>query len=98
MTIEVSLLISAVSVAFAIYCGLKNNRRADTKDIERRVEERAETKAMLNIINSTTQEIKGRVVTMDDKIKEHDTRITIVEQSTKSAHHRLDRIEEKEDE
>ena len=39
MTIEIALLISIVSVAFSIFFGIKNSRRADTKDIEERVKE-----------------------------------------------------------
>lgn len=98
MTIEIALLISVISVAFSIYFGLKNSKRTDTKDIEERVNERAETKAMLNIINSTTQEIKGRVIQMDDQLKDHEKRITIVEQKSSSAHKRLDVFENRLDE
>ena len=36
MTIEITVMISAVSVAFAIYFGLKSNRRSDVKEIEER--------------------------------------------------------------
>jgi hypothetical protein len=37
MTIEITVLISAVSVAFAIFFGLKSNKRADTAEIADRV-------------------------------------------------------------
>ena len=98
LTIEVALLISIVSVAFSIYFGIKNSKRTDVKDIEERVNEKAETKAMLNIINSTTQEIKGRVISMDDQLKDHEKRIVIVEQKSSSAHKRLDTFEHRLDE
>lgn len=97
-----SVLIAFLSVLFSVLFNLKNSKRTDVKDIEERVNEKAETKAMLNIINSTTQEIKGRVITMDDQIKDHEKRITIVEQKSSSAHKRLDtfekRLDDKEDE
>lgn len=97
MTIEIAVLISIVSVAFSIYFGLKNSKRTDIKDIEEQVNEKAETKAMLNIINSTTQEIKGRIITMDDQLKDHEKRIVIVEQKSSSAHKRLDAFEKRLD-
>ena len=97
-----SILIAFLSVFFSVLFNLKNSKRTDVKDIEERVNEKAETKAMLNIINSTTQEIKGRVISMDDQLKDHEKRITIVEQKSSSAHKRLDtfekRLDDKEDE
>lgn len=106
---DTAIVISIFSVSIAFFFGLmtflfnlKNNKRTDVRDIEERVNEKAETKAMLNIINSTTQEIKGRVISMDDQLKDHEKRITIVEQKSSSAHKRLDtfekRLDDKEDE
>lgn len=101
---EITTIISVFSVAiaflgvlFTLLFNLKNSKRTDVKDIEERVNEKAETKAMLNIINSTTQEIKGRVISMDDQLKDHEKRITIVEQKTDSAHKRLDTFEHRLD-
>ena len=33
MTVEIALVISIVSVAFSVFFGLKNYRRADTKEM-----------------------------------------------------------------
>lgn len=93
----ISVLIAFFGVLFTLLFNLKNSKRTDVKDIEERVNEKAETKAMLNIINSTTQEIKGRVISMDDQLKDHEKRITIVEQSSSSAHKRLDVFENRLD-
>lgn len=93
-----SVLIAFLGVLFTLLFNLKNSKRTDVKDIEERVNEKAETKAMLNIINSTTQEIKGRVISMDDQLKDHEKRIVIVEQKSSSAHKRLDVFENRLDE
>lgn len=102
MTVEVALLISFVSVAFSIYFGIKNSKRTDTKDVEERVKESAKMNAMLEMINSTTQEIKSKMNAMGDEIRAHDKRLTIVEESVRYDHERIEdlskRVEEMEDE
>ena len=45
--IEVSLLLSGISVAFAVYFGLANKRRNEKHDTEHETEERAATNAMV---------------------------------------------------
>ena len=89
MTIEVTILISAVATAFAIYFGLRSNRREDVKTIEERAAKNAEIIYKLDAISGTMNDIK---------VEEMDRRLVIVEQSSKSAHHRIDRIEGKEEE
>lgn len=93
MTIEIALLISVVSVAFSIFFGLKNNKRTDTKDIEERVKENTRINIKLDNIGQTTQDIKAEVSSMRNDIKSHNERLIKLEESCKSAHHRLDGIE-----
>lgn len=97
MTIEITILVSIVSVAFAIYFGLKSNRRSDVKDIEDRATRNAEINFKLDTISSNVNDIKYDISVTRKKVDEIDKRLVIVEQSTKSAHHRIDRIEGKED-
>ena len=97
MTIEITILISAVATAFAIFFGLKSNRREDVKTIEERAAKNAEIIYKLDTISGTVTDIKDDVSTTRKKIEEIDRRLVIVEQSSKSAHHRLDRIEGKEE-
>lgn len=97
MTIEITILISAVATAFAIFFGLKSNRREDVKTIEERAAKNAEIIYKLDTISGTVTDIKDDVSTTRKKIEEIDRRLVIVEQSSKSAHHRIDRIEGKED-
>ena len=90
MTIEIALLLSIVSVAFSIFFGLKNNKRTDVKDIEERVKENTRINIKLDNIGQTTQDIKAEISSMRDDIKSHNDRIIKLEESCKSAHHRID--------
>lgn len=94
MEIEITILISIITVALSAYFGLKNNKRSDTKDIEERVKENTRINFKLDNIASTTQEIKTEISSMRNDIKNHNDRLITVEQSVKSAHHRLDTLEQ----
>lgn len=97
MTIEIStaIIISVLSVAFSIYFGLKNNKRSDTKDIEERVKDNTKINMKLDNISSLSAEIKKEISSMRDDIKSHNDRLIKVEESVKSAHHRLDEYEKR---
>ena len=97
MTIEITILVSVVSVAFAIYFGLKSNRREDVKVIEERATKNAEINYKLDAISGTVNDIKYDISATRKKVEDVDKRLLIVEQSSKSAHHRIDRLEGKED-
>lgn len=92
MTIEVTVLISAVSVAFAIFFGLKSNRRNDVKEIEEKAMRDATIITKLDSISVDVKGIKDDMSNINKKVDEIDKRVVIVEQSTKSAHKRLDGI------
>lgn len=95
MTIEVStaIIISVLSLAFSVFMGLKSNKRTDTKDIEDRVKENTRINMKLDAISSNTTDIKNEVSEMRKEINSHDNRIVKVEESVKSAHHRIDGLE-----
>jgi len=95
MTIEIALLLSIISVGFSVYFGAKNARHTDTKDIERQVADTTRLNTKLDMIQSDTQEIKSDVRTMNRKIEEQGREIVILDQSLKSAHKRIDGIEER---
>lgn len=97
MTIEVTILISVVSVAFAIYFGLKSNRRNDIKDIQEKAERDTRINIKLDDISGDVKDVKYDISSVKKKIEDFDKRLIVVEQSTKSAHHRIDRIEGKEE-
>ena len=97
MTIEVStaIIISVISLGFSVFMGLKSNKRTATKDIEDRVKENTRINMKLDAILDTINEMKGERSEMTKKLAEHDLRITKIESSAASAHHRLDGIEER---
>ena len=90
MTIEVStaIIISVLSLGFSVFMG-------DAKDIEERVKENTRINMKLDAISNNTTDIKNEVSEMRREINSHDGRIVKVEESVKSAHHRLDGLEER---
>nr|DAV33822.1 MAG TPA: hypothetical protein [Caudoviricetes sp.] len=95
MTIELStaIIISVLSLGFSVFMGLKNNKRTDNEEIEERVKENTRINMKLDAISSNTTEIKNEVLEMRKEINSHDNRIIKVEESVKSAHHRIDGLE-----
>lgn len=95
MTIEIStaIIISVLSLGFSVFMGLKNSKRTDTKDIEERVKENTRINMKLDGITSNTAEIKAELSEMRKEINSHDSRIVKIEESVKSAHHRINGIE-----
>lgn len=96
----VAIIISIISVTFSIFFGivslvlnLKNNRRTDNSDLEDRVRENTRINMKLDTISSNTKEIKDEVVEMRKELNSHDNRIIKVEESVKSLHHRVDKME-----
>ncbi len=95
MQVEIAYLISIVSLAFSVFFGLKSSKHTDTKDIEERVKDNTRINMKLDAIAGTTQEIKSEISTMREEINKHNDKIIKLEQSLKSAHYRLDTLEER---
>lgn len=93
MTIEISLLISAISVTFAIYFGLKNSKRTDTKDIEARVEQNTRINMKLDENIRLSQDTKAEIKMLKADLQRHNDKIIEIEASSKAAHRRLDSFE-----
>lgn len=96
MKVEVTILVSIISVCFAIYFGLRNNKRSDVKEIEQRVKERTETNMKLDQISRNVSDIKESISDTNKDLQELKEKIALVEQKTNKAHVRLDVIEGKE--
>ena len=94
MAIEVSLLISGVSVAFAIFFGICSKQRNDKKDTQGETERRAENDTMVVVklenIADDIKDIKRESRENREEMKQLRERVVIVEQSLKSYHKRLD--------
>lgn len=95
MQVEVAYLISIVSLAFSVFFGLKSSKRTDTKDIEERVKDNTRINMKLDTIVGTMQEIKTEISSMREDINSHNDKIIKLESSLKSAHHRLDTLEDR---
>lgn len=91
MSIEISMLISVISVSFAIYFGLSNKKRVDCKDIEKQVSEQAGICFKLEVISDGIKDIKTDINAIRTELKDHDKRIIKLEESDKSQWLQLDK-------
>lgn len=97
MTLETSIVISAVSVAFALYSGMVNINRNKKKDEQAEATSMATVIAKLENIGNCVNEIKADMRNVKDDVQRMRERLVAVEQSTKSAHHRIDNLIGKEE-
>ena len=73
MTIELTILISVISVSAAIFFGISSLKRADKSDVEERTRQITEIKVMLDetlsLLKSMQDELKGLIdrVTADER-------------------------------
>lgn len=93
MTIEVALLISGVSLAFGIYQGVCNLKRNKTTDDKKEATQMTTVIVKLESIGTGVSEIKSDMRNIKEDIVDLRERMVIVEQSVKSAHHRIDGME-----
>lgn len=90
----ITVVISALSSLIGILVGVVTLTKNRDKDIKKDAQDDAETKAKLDYISRGVDDIK-----LDNKQRDRDfikmgDRITIVEQSVKSLHKRIDNLEE----
>ena len=94
MTVELSLLLSGISVAFAIFFGISSKNRNDRKDTEQETEDRAATHTLLMTklenIADDVKDIKRDYRETNAEVQNLRERVVAVEQSLKSYHKRLD--------
>ena len=90
--IEITLLISIISVSFSVFFGLKNSRKTDEKDITERITRDTRTDMKLDEIGSNVREVKETVKNIQNDIKDHEGRIVKLESSLKAEHKRLDEL------
>ena len=105
MEISLAVIISALSLSFAVYKGLKDNKRNETKDtnektkekieeIKERTKENAVINSKLDLITSSNQEIKEQISSLVKKVDAHGDEIIRIKESLKSAWHEIDEIKE----
>ena len=85
MTIEVSLLLTGLSVAFAIYLGISNMKRNKAVDDKKEASELTTVIVKLENIGKDTSEIKGDMKNIRNDVKHNSEHIIRLEESLKSA-------------
>lgn len=94
VTIELSLLLSGVSIAFAIFFGIANKSRNERKDIKQDTEERATANTLmmtkLENIADDIHDIKRDHKETRAEVRDLRDRVLLVEASLKSYYKRLD--------
>lgn len=90
MTLELSIVISVISVSFALYSGISNLKRNGKKDTAEETAQLTTVIVKLENIGDGVAEIKADMKNVKGEVQELRERLVAVEQSTKSAHHRLD--------
>ena len=86
MTIEVALLVSGISLAFGIYQGIANLKRNKATEMTTVI-------VKLESIGTGVTEIKSDMKNIRQDLQDLRERVVVVEQSTKSAHHRINTLE-----
>ena len=94
MQIELTTAIPLLASACAIYYSYKNSNRSSDKEIEERAREMATVNQKLDGIAQDTNDTKKIVTDTRSDVSKLSERVVIVEQSAKSAHHRLDGLED----
>lgn len=97
MTTIITIVIAALSLSLSTYVAVRNNRKSDDKDIADKVARDTRIDLKLEEITNYVKEIRDDNSELKRQFSEMNRQLVIVEQSVKSAHHRIDRMEGKED-
>ena len=92
----ISVVISVLSLTVAAIVGFTNLRRNRSADDQRDAAEMTTVIVKLETISTGVAEIKADMRNLQTSQQELRDRLIICEQSTKSAHHRIDKLEGKE--
>lgn len=96
-TTIITIVIAALSLSLSAYVALRNNRKSDDKDIAERVARDTRIDLKLEEITNYVKEIRDDNSEQKKQLADLNREMVIVQQSVKSAHHRIDRIEGKEE-
>ena len=96
MSIEFNQILTFVSVVAAVYFAFKSNSRANNDEVSKKAQVDAILSQKLDSISDDTKETRKEITDVKVKVNDLSERVVMVEQSTKSAHNRLDRYEEEE--
>lgn len=94
MTIEVSLLISGLSVAFAIYMGITNAKRNQKADVKKDASEMTTVIVGLESIKDLIKEIKLDMSNVKEEVRDQRDNQIRIEESLKGAWKRIEILEQ----
>ena len=83
MTIEVSIAIAGVSLAFAIFQGISNMKRNNRKDAQADASQLTTVIVKLENIGNDIREMKDDLRSVKEDIKDHSARLIKVEERVK---------------
>lgn len=94
MTIEITILISVISVSTAVFFGIKSAKRADVNDIEERAKKNAEINFKLDnllaIVSSMQEELKLQAA----RLNKDETETEMLSVRLSSLEKRVERLED----
>lgn len=88
----ITLVISALGFLASVYYSNRNAKKTDMVEAVQRAEDNARIATKLDNIASDVRETAKSVGRIREDMAEHGSRITAVEHSVKSAHHRIDEL------
>lgn len=86
MTVEITILVSVISVSAALFFGIKSARKADMADVEERAKHQAEITVKLEQLITMTSGMKEEMKALASKISDF-------EKTTDRLGYRLDEVE-----
>lgn len=86
MTIEITVLISVISVSAAVFFGIKSAKKADMADVEERAKHQAEITVKLEQLITMTSGMKEEMKALASKISDF-------EKTTDRLSYRLDELD-----
>ena len=92
MTIEVALLLSFLSIFFAIFFGAISMRRNQKADDKREQSDMTTVIVKLESISSDTNEIKNDIKSLKSDVRHNSENIVRLDESLKSAWRRINEI------
>ena len=93
----VSIVVSIISVAFAIIVGVANMKRNRTTDDKKEATEITTMIVKLENISNDTKDIKNELRNVRNEVGELRERVIVAEQASKSLHKRVDVFENRLD-
>lgn len=104
VVVDPSTWISLAAVAISLVFGVLNathNGHSDIKDqleaAKQQAAQQARVETSLSVIQQDTADIKAEMKGLKSDLQDITRRLVVVEQSTKSAHHRIDELVKKEE-